>query len=96
MSVVILTGHTLTLEQVKRVLYQKEAVVLSKDSIDVVKKSRKAVEDIVANKKIVYGITTGFGKFSDVFIEADDVEELQWNLIHSHACGVGEPFPEIV
>ncbi len=96
MNVVILTGHTLTLEQVKRVLYQNEAVIASKDSIDAVKKSRQAVEEIVANKRIVYGITTGFGKFSDVFIEADDVEELQWNLIHSHACGVGEPFPEIV
>ncbi|WP_027410760.1 histidine ammonia-lyase [Anoxybacteroides tepidamans] len=93
---VVLTGHTLTLEEVKRVLYQDELVIAAKDSMEAVERSRKAVEDIVANKKVVYGINTGFGKFSDVLIEADDVEELQWNLIQSHACGVGEPFPEIV
>jgi len=93
---ITLTGHTLTLEEVKRVLYGDELVAASKDSMEAVERSRKAVEDIVANRKVVYGINTGFGKFSDVLIEADDVEELQWNLIQSHACGVGEPFPEIV
>jgi histidine ammonia-lyase len=93
---VILNGHTLTLEEVKRVLYGEEIVIASKESMGAVERSRKAVEDIVANKKVVYGINTGFGKFSDVLIDADDVEELQWNLIYSHACGIGEPFPEIV
>ncbi len=93
---VILTGNTLTLEEIKRVLYQKEIVIASKDSMEAVEKSRKAVEQIVESKKVVYGITTGFGKFSDVFIHSNDVEELQLNLIHSHACGVGDPFPEVV
>ncbi|MFB5165471.1 histidine ammonia-lyase [Parageobacillus toebii] len=93
---VVLTGHTLTLEEVKRVLYRDELVIASKESMEAVERSRKAVEEIVANKNVVYGINTGFGKFSDVLIAADDVEELQWNLIHSHACGVGEPFPEEV
>jgi histidine ammonia-lyase len=93
---VVLTGHTLTLEEVKRVLYHDEFVIASKESMEAVERSRKAVEEIVANQKVVYGINTGFGKFSDVLIAARDVEELQWNLIHSHACGVGEPFPEEV
>lgn len=44
----------------------------------------------------MYGITTGFGKFSDTVIAPDEVMELQENLIMSHACGVGEPFPEAV
>jgi histidine ammonia-lyase len=93
---VVLTGHSLTLDEVKRVLYRDEIVLASKESMEAVEKSRKAVEDIVLNKRVVYGINTGFGKFSDVLIDAKDVEELQWNLIQSHACGVGEPFPEIV
>ncbi|MBS2772089.1 histidine ammonia-lyase [Anoxybacillus rupiensis] len=93
---VILTGHTLTLNEVKRVLYGGEVAIASTDSMEAVERSRKAVEEIVSKKKMVYGINTGFGKFSDVLIEANDVEELQWNLIHSHACGVGEPFPESV
>ncbi|NUK31649.1 histidine ammonia-lyase [Parageobacillus sp. VR-IP] len=93
---VVLTGNTLTIEEVKRVLYHNELVIASEERMKAVEKSRKAVEDIVAKQQIVYGINTGFGKFSDVLIDANDVEQLQVNLIHSHACGVGEPFPEEV
>ena len=46
--------------------------------------------------RTVYGINTGFGKFSDVKIDEKDTKALQLHLIRSHACGVGEPFPEIV
>ncbi|WP_209121920.1 histidine ammonia-lyase [Alkalihalobacillus sp. BA299] len=93
---VTLTGHTLTFSEVMRVLYEKEQVNASKESLKKVADSRKAVEEIVKKEKVIYGITTGFGKFSDVFIDKEDVEKLQLNLIRSHACGVGEPFPEIV
>ncbi|MFC3885738.1 histidine ammonia-lyase [Bacillus songklensis] len=93
---VVLTGQSLTIEDAKNVLYEYMFVSASVESMKKVEKSREAVENIVKQKKVVYGITTGFGKFSDVLIESDDVEELQWNLIHSHACGVGEPFPEVV
>jgi histidine ammonia-lyase len=95
-KMVVLTGNTLTIEEVKRVLYHNELVIASEESMKAVEKGRKAVEDIVAKQQIVYGINTGFGKFSDVLIDANDVEQLQVNLIHSHACGVGEPFPEEV
>ncbi|RLQ93123.1 histidine ammonia-lyase [Falsibacillus albus] len=91
-----LNGNSLTLEQVGKVLFDKSMVSVTEASMEKVKKSRQAVEKIVADKKVVYGINTGFGKFSDVLIEAEDVEELQLNLIHSHACGVGDPFPEVV
>jgi len=93
---VTLTGNTLTLEDVYRVLYQKVSVQASEESLQKVEHSRRAVEKIVKGEKVVYGITTGFGKFSEVLIHKEDVEDLQHNLIHSHACGVGEPFPEIV
>lgn len=93
---VTLTGSTLTIDECYRVLFENEQVVASQESMKKVVESRKAVEKIVEDHQVVYGITTGFGKFSDVFIERDEVEELQLNLIHSHACGVGEPFPELV
>ncbi len=93
---IILTGQTLTFEEIECILYNNEQVIASDDSMEKVKKSRAAVEKIVKEGKVIYGITTGFGKFSDVFIEKKDVEPLQLNLIHSHACGVGEPFPAIV
>lgn len=93
---VTLNGQTLTFAEVQKVLFDKEKVVYSEESMRKVQESRKAVEKIVAEERIVYGITTGFGKFSDVFIGKDDVEALQLNLIRSHACGIGEPFPEVV
>lgn len=91
-----LTGRTLTIEQAKEVLVNGALVKASEESMKAVQKSREAVDRIVQEGKVVYGITTGFGKFSDVLIASEDTEQLQANLIHSHACGVGEPFPEIV
>jgi histidine ammonia-lyase len=93
---ITLTGNSLTLEDMKRVLFNRETVIAAPESMDAVKKSREAVEKIVAQQKIVYGINTGFGKFSDVRIGEAHVQDLQLNLIRSHACGVGEPFPETV
>jgi histidine ammonia-lyase len=93
---VMLTGQSLTLKDVKEVLLNKEMVFASPKSMEAVQKSREAVERIVSEQKVVYGINTGFGKFSDVLIDKEHVRDLQLNLIRSHACGVGEPFPEIV
>ncbi|HJV32165.1 MAG TPA: histidine ammonia-lyase [Bacillales bacterium] len=93
---VMLTGQNLTLKEVKKVLLNKEVVIASQKSMEAVQKSREAVERIVSEQKVVYGINTGFGKFSDVLIDKEHVRDLQLNLIRSHACGVGEPFPEIV
>ncbi|CEH31507.1 histidine ammonia-lyase [Aneurinibacillus migulanus] len=91
-----LNGHSLTLAQVRSVLYDYEPVEASAESLERVEASRRAVEKIVTENKVVYGINTGFGKLSDVLIDQKDVEKLQLNLIRSHACGVGQPFPESV
>lgn len=91
-----LTGNSLTIEQLKRICFEQETVSISEASLQKVCESRLAVEKIVAEKKTVYGINTGFGKFSDVVINECDVEDLQLNLIRSHACGIGEPFPQVV
>jgi histidine ammonia-lyase len=93
---VVLTGNSLSLTEIKRVCYEGELVTVCKDSMQKVAKSRAAVDKIVAEKRTIYGINTGFGKFSDVIIDESDVNKLQMNLIRSHACGVGDPFPEIV
>ncbi|WP_062350286.1 histidine ammonia-lyase [Bacillus kwashiorkori] len=93
---VILTGKNLTWADVNKVLYKNEQVEVSDDSLANVVESRNLVDKIVAENRTVYGINTGFGKFSDVVIEADQVEELQMNLILSHASGVGKPFSEKV
>lgn len=45
------------------------------------------------NKKVVYGINTGFGNFADKIISFDERTQLQNNLIRSHAVCVGKPLP---
>lgn len=91
-----LTGDSLRIKDIRKVCYENERVSISLLSMEKVKKSRQAVEDIVSNGRTIYGINTGFGKFSDVKIAEQDVHDLQLHLIRSHACGVGEDFPEIV
>ncbi|MFJ8065765.1 histidine ammonia-lyase [Psychrobacillus sp. NPDC096426] len=91
-----LKGSELTLEDMRAILYHNEQVKLDKNAIEVVVKSRTAVEKIVKDRRTVYGINTGFGKFSDVSIEEGDVRTLQLHLIRSHACGIGPPFDETV
>lgn len=93
---ITLNGHSLTIVQMKKILFDKERVQIDDSSLEKVKTSREAVERIVEHGDVVYGINTGFGKLSDVPVPKEDVEALQRNLIHSHACGVGEPFPEPV
>lgn len=91
-----LTGNTLTLEDVKGILYEGKKVSIAEESVKKVKESRQSVDTIIKGTESIYGINTGFGKFSNVKIAEENVEQLQVNLIRSHACGVGEPFEPIV
>ncbi|WPC42345.1 histidine ammonia-lyase [Clostridium sp. JS66] len=94
MKTVNLKGEGLTLEDIINVAYNDYKVYLTEEAKEKVKKSRAIVDDIVDKNKIVYGITTGFGKFSDVTITGEQCKTLQRNLIISHACGVGPKFPK--
>jgi histidine ammonia-lyase len=92
MKSVNLTGNDLKLEDLINVAFNGYEVCLTEEAKEKVKKARKIVDDIVENDKIVYGITTGFGKFSDVTISGDQCKTLQRNLIISHSCGAGNKF----
>lgn len=96
MLLIELTGATLNLDEMKEILYRGSTVSLDQGALERVKKSRLAVEEIVREDRTVYGINTGFGSFSDVSIDEKDTKALQLHLIRSHACGVGDKFPEIV
>ena len=91
---VLLTGKTLTLEEIERVASKGESVSLDDQAVDRVRNSRRVVDDILEGDVTVYGINTGFGNFSDVIIPRSELKQLQTNLIRSHAAGVGEPFQE--
>lgn len=87
---VVVNGHSLTVEQVAAVA-RGQRVELAASAYEAIEKARAYVESVVSRKQLVYGITTGFGRFSDVVIDEKDVGQLQLNLIRSHACGVGDP-----
>lgn len=91
---VLLDGERLTFEQINKVVIEKEQVQLSSNAIQKIAASRDLVEDSIKQGKVIYGVNTGFGKLSDVQINNDSLEELQYYLIRSHAAGVGEPFSE--
>ncbi|WP_232699298.1 histidine ammonia-lyase [Brevibacillus daliensis] len=91
-QVIQLDGTSLTIDQVVQAARHQQAISLSEGAIKKVTLSRSMVEQMVEEKRVVYGITTGFGKFSDVMISREDVSQLQENLIMSHACGMGEPY----
>ena len=96
MEKTVLNGRDLTLRQLCRTVREKIAVEIDPAAAQGIRRSRELVEECVREKKVVYGLTTGFGKFSDVHISEEDAKTLQENLIMSHACGVGEPLPEEV
>ncbi|MEK3687456.1 histidine ammonia-lyase [Paenibacillus sp. FSL R10-2736] len=93
---VMIRGNTLTIEEVVKVARYYRMVDLSEESCRKVDRTRQYVEKLLLEKKVVYGLTTGFGKFSDTYISPEDTKQLQLNLIRSHCCGIGEPFPEEV
>lgn len=93
MPEVILTGEDLTIADVVKVARQGTRVLLAEEARERVERAAQMVERLWREGKVVYGITTGFGKFSDVVISVGEVEQLQRNLILSHASGVGRPLP---
>jgi histidine ammonia-lyase len=90
---IALDGQSLTIEQVVAVARRNAAISLTDEAEKQVERSRQMAEKMLREQKVVYGITTGFGKFADVVISGEDVSRLQENLIMSHACGLGEPYP---
>ncbi len=70
-----------------------EAVSLDPAALAAVVANRSVIDRILAEGRTVYGINTGFGQFATVVIPPDQLQQLQLNLIRSHAAGVGEPLP---
>lgn len=87
----LLVGRPLSIADVVAVARHGTPVALCSDARARMATSRAFIERIVAEGRVVYGVTTGFGKLANVRIAPEDVQQLQRNLIVSHAMGVGEP-----
>jgi len=89
-----LDGQTLTTLELDSIIKNNQQIDLTEEAWAKVKKSREAIYNMLSdNKKIVYGINTGFGNFADKIISFNERAILQNNLIRSHSVCVGKPLP---
>jgi histidine ammonia-lyase len=90
----LLDGRSLTVAEVVRVARDPAArVAVDPSARSALLESRRLVEAAVASGQTIYGINTGFGKLANVRVAPDKLNQLQVNLIRSHAAGVGTPLP---
>ncbi|MDO8582335.1 MAG: aromatic amino acid ammonia-lyase [bacterium] len=85
---IIITGTSLTITDIVAIAMGNAMVQLDETLKKKVDASR-ALVDRIANEKVIYGVNTGFGPMADHIISPSQAEELQANLIKSHACGFG-------
>jgi len=84
-----LDGSSLSTDDLVQLGHWRYKIKLTKESEEKVSAAREMIDNLVKENKVVYGITTGFGKFARTVIEPKKLTELQENLIRSHAAGVG-------
>ncbi|NWZ44474.1 HUTH lyase, partial [Brachypodius atriceps] len=86
-----LDGNSLATEDLVNLGKGLYKIKLTPEAEVKVKQSREVIERIVKQQTVVYGITTGFGKFARTVIPNSNLRELQVNLVRSHSAGVGKP-----
>jgi histidine ammonia-lyase len=89
-----LTGDDLTLADVWDVAVRGTQASLADSAREQMRAARSLVESVRGEH--TYGVNTGFGRFVSAHIPEDLADELQLRLLRSHACGVGEPYPDEV
>ena len=89
-----ISAEHLTIERIDEIIRNGYKIELSEDARQRIIRCRKYLDEkIERESEPIYGVTTGFGSLCKVSIGADQLSELQVNLIMSHACGVGERVP---
>lgn len=93
---IALDGRGLTLPLAERIVFAQEEVRIAEEALQRVERACWAIQQAIASDKRIYGVSTGFGKLSEVLIPPEQQRRLQENLIRSHAVAVGEPLPDEV
>ncbi len=93
-STLLIDNDCLHFEQVKDLLDHQQQIKLTEETKQRVEKCRTYLDSkMEGHHGLFYGINTGFGFLQNVEIDKDQIEQLQYNLIVSHACGMGEEVP---
>jgi histidine ammonia-lyase len=92
--VIRIDGETLRLEDVVQVARKRVPIVIPEEAMARVERARRFLEDCVREGRVIYGVNTGIGHLAQVRVASEDLEELQLNLVRSHAAGVGPPLAD--
>jgi histidine ammonia-lyase len=93
-TVVRLTGEDLTAADVWEVAVEGAGAELDDGAREKMTAAREVVERVASRPGATYGVNTGFGRFVTHAIPQELSAELQLRLLRSHACGVGDPYPD--
>ena len=93
MEYIVLNGENLSLNQFIQGVREKQVMLSEEAEIKVIK-ARETVDKALKGKRVIYGLTTGFGALSDVVISKNQTKQLQRNILMSHAAGVGNYLDE--
>lgn len=93
---VVIDGNSLTIERVVKVARESAEVALAGDARGRMASSRASLDRLLEKGATIYAVNTGVGDLVSSRIPKKDLRALQLNLLRSHACGVGEAYPEEV
>lgn len=85
-----------TLEDFRRLMADRPRLELAPEAAEAIDAGARFVVEKGKEDRFIYGVNTGFGSLCETRVEADEMEQLQFNHVVSHACGVGEPAGEDV
>jgi histidine ammonia-lyase len=88
---VLLDGSRLTVEDVVSVAAGRDTAALAPEAVENMVRSRAVVDRLAAGEAPVYGVNTGVGLLADVLVPLAELEQLQRNVVRSHAAGTGDP-----
>ena len=90
----IIDNKWISLSEIDTILAENHQIELAPETRAVIQKCRTYLDEKVArSERLIYGVNTGFGSLCNTAISTEDLEQLQTNLVLSHACGAGEEAP---
>lgn len=87
----IISPDHITVEDIKRIMKEGYKLRLSDESVARINRCREYLDNkMKTQKEPIYGVTTGFGSLCNISVGADELSQLQKNLVMSHSCGTGD------
>ncbi|MFT5621300.1 MAG: histidine ammonia-lyase [Flavobacteriaceae bacterium] len=90
-----ISHRAIQIDDIANILISKEELTLSEEASQAILKCRKYLDEKINEEGAkYYGVNTGFGSLCDVEISKSEINQLQENLVMSHACGMGDEVPQ--